>query len=370
MNSIQQAQQLGQSVWLDYIHRGLMTSGELKQLALMGITGLTANPTIMEKAIIGSTDYDEELLSLARAGKSNEQIYETLAIEDIRYAADLLLPVYKRSHGVDGYPCLEITPLLAYDTEGTIKESRRLFATIARPNVMVKVPATPQGIPAIRQLISEGINVNVTLIFSLAAYEKVKEAYISGLEDMIGKGQNPKKVVSVASFFLSRIDTAVDAQLQEMIKKGFGDCRPLQGKAAIASAKVAYKNFKDTFYGARFATLRKRGVHVQRLLWASTGTKNPAYSDVMYIEPIIGPETVNTMPLPTIEVFLNHGKAEVTIERGLKEAEETLKLLPAAGVNLKTITDELLADGVQAFVDSFLKLMAGIETKKAKLVTT
>jgi transaldolase/glucose-6-phosphate isomerase len=368
MNSIQQVQALGQSVWLDYIRRGLIKSGELKQLIEEGITGLTANPTILEKAIIGSTDYDAELRALRHNEKKNEEIYEIMAIEDIRQAADLLRPIYDRTHGADGYPCLEISPILAYDTTGSIKEARRLFAALERPNVMVKVPATPQGIPAIRQLTSEGININVTLIFSLDMYDQVKEAYIAGLEDLVKKGGNPAKVASVASFFLSRIDTAVDARLEALIKNGREDLRALLGKAAIASAKIAYKNFKSTFYSERSSALKSENAHVQRLLWASTSTKNPAYSDVMYVEPIIGPDTVNTMPLATIHAFLDYGKAEMTIEQGVAEAEKTLEALEKAGISLKDVTDKLLADGVKAFDDSFTKLMAGIDEKKSRLM--
>lgn len=367
-NPIQQAQKLGQGIWLDYIRRSLIKSGELKQLIDLGISGLTANPTILEKAIMGSTDYDEALLPLVQTGKSAAEIYEVLAIEDIRTSAHLMRSVYDRTGAADGYPCLEISPLVAYDTDGTIKESRRLFAALGRPNVMVKVPATPQGIPAIRQLTSEGINVNVTLIFSLDYYEQVKEAYISGLEDLVRKGGNPGKVASVASFFLSRIDTMVDNLLKERIKRGQGQLKSLLGKTAIASAKVAYKRFRDTFYGERFAALKTKGAHVQRVLWASTGTKNPAYSDMMYVEPLIGADTVNTIPLATIHAFLDHGHAEATLERGLPEAEQTLAALSAAGISLQEVTDKLLADGVKAFSDSFEKLVAGIEEKKAKLL--
>jgi transaldolase/glucose-6-phosphate isomerase len=368
MNNIQQVQQLGQSVWLDYIRRGLIKSGELKQLIDEGISGLTSNPTILEKAIIGSTDYDDELIKLAEAKKTDEQIYEIMAMEDIRSAADLLRPIYDRTAGADGFPSFEISPLLAYDTAGSIKEAKRLFTALQRPNVMVKVPATPQGIPAIRELISEGINVNVTLIFSLQMYDRVKEAYISGLEDLAKKGGDPTKVASVASFFLSRIDTMVDNQLEELVKKGRADLKPFQGKAAIASAKIAHKNFRNTFYGERFAALKAKKAHAQRLLWASTSTKNPAYSDVKYVEPLIGPDTVNTLPLVTIHAFLEHGKAERTIEQGIPDAEQAFEQLKQAGIDMDAVTGKLMADGVKAFEDSFNKLMAGIKDKKSRLV--
>ena len=370
MNSIHQVRQIGQSVWLDYIRRGLIKSGELRQLIDSGITGLTANPTILEKAIIGSTDYDDELFTLARAGRSNEEIYESLAIEDIRQSADLLRPIYDRTGGADGYACLEIVPSVAYDTEGTISEGKRLFAAIARPNVMVKVPATPEGIPAIRQLTSEGINVNVTLIFSLDVYERVQEAYIAGLEDLVRKGGDPGRVASVASFFLSRIDTAVDKQLEERIKGGEQELKILLGRAAIASARLAYIKLKEVFYGQRFAVLKAGNARVQRLLWASTGTKNPTYNDVMYVEPLIGPDTVNTMPPATIQAFLDHGKAEMSIENETEEAKRLPKGLALVGIRLEEITDTLLADGVKAFADSFRKLISGIEEKRSRLLTT
>ncbi|MBI2831214.1 MAG: bifunctional transaldolase/phosoglucose isomerase [Chloroflexi bacterium] len=369
MNAIQQAHQLGQAIWLDTIRRGMFKSGELKRLVDLGLTGLTANPTIMEKAIVGSTDYDEALASLAKKGKSAEEIYETLAIEDIRAVADLMRPIYDQTKGEHGYPSLEISPLVAYDTEGTIKEARRLFAALDRPNVMVKVPATPEGIPAIRQLVSEGINVNVTLIFSLDSYRHVMEAYISGIEDLIRNGGNPSRVASVASFFLSRIDTAVDSLLEERIRQGNERLKSLLGRAAIASARLAYRSFKNAFYGERFVLLKViKGTRLQRPLWASTGTKNLAYSDVMYVEPLIGPDTVNTMPLATLQAFLDHGRAELTIERDVDEAEQVLKSLAAAGISMEQVTAKLLADGVNAFSDSYEKLLAGIEEKKSRVL--
>lgn len=370
MNSIQQAQQLGQSVWLDYIQRGLIKSGELERLVQLGLTGLTANPTILEKAIMGSNDYDDELTTLGRSNKQAEQIYESLAIKDIRHSADMMRQAYDDTHYADGYPCLEISPLVAYDTEGTMREARRLFSALGRPNVMVKVPATPQGIPAIRRLTAEGINVNVTLLFSLDAYEEVKEAYIAGLEDLVRYRGDPRRVVSVASFFLSRIDTAVDTEVQQRIDRGEEKLKPLLGTTAIASAKLAYQRFKNTFYGERFAALKAKNAHVQRLLWASTGTKNPAYSDLKYVESIIGADTVNTMPLTTIHAFLDHGKVEMTMERDVSEAERSMQGLADVGISLKAINDKLLAAGVKSFDDSFIKLMAGIEQKRNVLAAS
>ncbi len=368
MNPIQETQRLGQAMWIDYIRRGLLKSGEFQRLIEQGISGVTSNPTIFEKAIVGSTDYDEALLACAKANMSAGQTYEVVALEDIRAAADYLRPIYNQTDGMHGYASLEVSPLLAYNTDGTIKEARRLFAALDRPNVLVKVPGTPEGIPAIRRLISEGINVNVTLLFSLEGYQQVREAYIAGLENLVQAGGNPNKVASVASFFLSRVDTAVDTQLQERIKQGEEQLKALLGKAAIASAKLAYQAFKDTFHSERFATLRTRGARVQRPLWASTGTKNPAYSDLLYIEPLIGTDTVNTMPPATINAFLEHGRVGATLEQELPEAEKTLASLAAADISMESVTAKLLADGVKAFADSFEKLLTGIEAKKAQLL--
>ena len=367
-NSIQEAQRLGQAIWYDNIRRGLLTSGEMRRLIEIGVTGVTSNPTIFEKAIAGSTDYDEALLALAKASRGNVETFEALAIEDIRATADLLRPVYERTGGSDGYVSLEVGPSLAHDTDGTIEEARRLFTALDRPNVMVKVPATPEGIPAIRYLIGEGINVNVTLIFSLDAYKQVREAYIAGLEDLARRGGDVSRVASVASFFLSRVDTAVDAILEERIRQGSEGLKALRGNAAISNARMAYHSFKATFDGDRFAALRGKGARVQRPLWASTGAKNPAYSDLMYVEPLIGPDTINTMPPATLMAFLEHGHAEGTIHQGIDEAGETLVALSGAGISMEQITDRLLADGVKAFADSFDKLIANIEEKKKQLL--
>lgn len=368
MNAIQEAQHQGQAIWLDYIRRGLLKSGEFQGLIEQGISGVTSNPTIFEKAIVGSTDYDEAILTLAKADKDTGEIYETLAVEDIRAAADLLRPLYDQTSGLHGYASLEVSPMLAHDTDGTIKEAKRLFAALNRPNVMTKVPATHEGIPAIRSLISEGININVTLIFSLDMYRQVMEAYIAGIEDLVKKGGNAVAVASVGSFFLSRIDTMVDTLLEERIRQGQERLKNLLGKAAIANAKLAYRAFRQTFDSERFAVLGAKGARVQRPLWASTGTKNPAYSDVMYVEPLIGPDTVNTMPPATISAFLQHGRAAATLGLDSSESEQTLADLAGAGISMESVTTKLLADGVKAFADSFEKLMAGIEEKKARLL--
>ncbi len=367
-DAIQEAQRLGQAIWYDNMRRGLLTSGELNRLIEQGVSGVTSNPTIFEKAIAGSTDYDEVLISLAQSGKSTEEIYEALVVADIRDAADLLRTVYNRTDGADGYACLEVSPALAHDTEGTISDARRLFTTLDRPNVMVKVPATPEGIPAIRSLIGEGINVNVTLIFSLDVYSQVMEAYISGLEDLAQSGRDLGGVASVASFFVSRVDAVVDGLLEERIRQGEKELTTLMGKAAIANAKLAYEAFTDTFADERFAVLRDKGARVQRPLWASTGTKNPAYSDLLYVESLVGPDTVNTVPPPTLTAFLEHGCVEATLEQDVTEAHQTTESLAATGISMDEVTTKLLSDGVKSFADSFDKLMANIEEKKGRLL--
>jgi len=368
VNPIVLTQQLGQSIWSDYIRRGLFHSGELQKMIDTGITGITSNPTIFERAIVGSTDYDEALLSLSHDSLSPNDVYEKLAIEDIRLAADMLHEIYDHSVGKDGYVSLEVSPKLSHDTEGTIEEARRLFTLLNRPNVMIKVPATPEGIPAFQQLIAEGINVNVTLIFSLAVYNNVREAYLQGLETLVGNGYNASHVASVASFFLSRIDSAVDTMLEAKIHRDNRNIKDLKGKTAIASAKLAYRDFQQTFQGSRWETLVSKGAHVQRPLWASTGTKNPAYSDVIYVESLIGPNTVNTIPPATMNAFLDHGHAESTLGISIEKAKVTLSSLKEAGIDLEQVTDTLLADGIKDFSDSFDRLLAGIKEKQSQLL--
>ena len=366
-NPVQDVQRLGQSIWYDNIRRGLLDSGELKRLIEMGVTGLTSNPTIFEKAIAGSTDYDEALTELARSDKSVDDSYEALVIEDIRNTADLLRPIYDRTNGVDGYASLEVSPKLAHDTAGTTAEARRLFGALDKPNVMIKVPATAEGIPAVRQLISEGININVTLIFSLEAYRQVMEAYITGLEEYIAGGGDPSRIASVASFFVSRVDTAVDALLEERMRQGGPDVKALMGKAAIANAKLAYREFQQVFGEERFSGLKGKQARPQRPLWASTSTKNPAYSDLMYVEALIGPDTVDTLPPATLTALLEYGKPGLTLAQGTEQAEEHLQALEKAGISMTQVTDKLLADGVKSFADSFDTLLANISEKMAKL---
>ena len=368
-NSLQELQGLGQSVWFDNIRRGFINSGELQRLIDLGVSGLTSNPSIFEKAITGSADYDEALLGLALNGSDAVEIFERLAMEDIQAAADLLRPIYERTAGGDGFASIEVSPHLANDTAGTVSEARRLHAELQRPNVMIKVPATPAGIPAIRALIGEGINVNVTLIFSLDAYAQVRDAYIGGLEDLAQAGGNPAGVASVASFFVSRVDGMIDGQLEGRIGEGASELEALMGKAAVANAKIAYRDFKQTFASDRFAALQSRGGRVQRPLWASTSTKNPEYSDVLYVDSLIGPDTVNTLPDVTLTAFLEHGNpVGDTIERDLDDAVRTIEALEDAGISMRGVTDALLADGVKAFADSFDALIANIEDKRARLI--
>ena len=368
-NTILDVQRLGQSIWYDNIRRGLIKSGELMALIDLGVTGVTSNPAIFEKAIAGSTDYDEALLELASGNKTSQELFEAFAIEDIRAAAGLLRPIYDRTGGVDGYASLEVSPNLAHDTEGTVAEAQRLFAALDRPNVMVKVPATPEGIPAIRSLIGQGININVTLIFSRDSYRQVAVAYIAGLEDLAKSGGDVGRVASVASFFVSRVDSAIDALLEESIRSGHSGLEPLLGREAIANAKLAYRDFMALFGESRFASLREKGARVQRPLWASTGAKNPAYSDVLYLDLLICPDTVNTVPPATLTAFIDHGQATNALEEGVEEAQRVIQALAGAGIDLDQVTDRLLADGLKGFAESFEKLMDNIEDKKARLLT-
>jgi len=366
-NIVHQAQRLGQSIWMDYISREMLVTGELERLINLGVVGVTSNPSIFEKAIATGADYDKDLAAAAKRSLSTKQAYELLALSDISTAADLLRPTYDMTDGRDGFVSLEVNPALAHDTKGTVEEARRLFASLGRPNVMIKVPATAEGIPAVRQLIGEGINVNVTLIFSLAMYGHMREAYIAGLEDRARQGNLITRTASVASFFVSRVDTAVDALLQEAVKRGNGSARDMLGKAAVANAKLAYEAYATIFGGERFQALRRLGARVQRPLWASTSTKNPAYSDLLYVEPLIGADTVNTLPPATLDALLGHGKASLTINQDMAGAHASMKGLEAAGVSMAQVTDKLLAEGVKAFADSFDKLLLNLEKKMALL---
>jgi len=360
-NKIEALSSFGQSIWYDNIQRAMLTSGELQQLIDKGVVGVTSNPTIFEKAIVGSKDYDPALRSMIKESNELNTLYESLVLEDIAATADLLLPVYERTKGLDGYVSLEVRPTLANDTEKTIKEARRLFSILNRPNVMIKVPATPQGIPAIETLTAEGINVNVTLIFSIPHYEAVAEAYLAGLEKRAANRQPLEKVASVASFFVSRVDTAVDQQLLKL------DESELLGKTGIANAKVAYTWFKEIFSGNRWDALVAKGARLQRPLWASTSTKNPAYPDTMYVDGLIGPYTVNTVPPVALQAFLDHGTVAASLESELEEARDHLAKLAELGVDLNAVTEKLQEDGVRAFANSFDSLMKGIAEKRDQL---
>jgi transaldolase/glucose-6-phosphate isomerase len=365
MNPLQSLQTYGQSVWLDYIRRSLLTSGELRRLVEEdGLRGVTSNPAIFEKAITGSTDYAEALRELAPSYPDAKALYEQVAIRDIQDAADVLRPVYDRTEGRDGYVSMEVAPALSHDTAGTLAEARRLWRQIDRPNAMIKVPAAPEGIPAIEQLIGEGINVNVTLLFAQETYERVARAYLAGLEKYAAQGGDVGRVASVASFFISRIDTAIDALLAERLKTAApGEralLRSLQGKVAIANAKQAYHLYGSIFRGDHWQALAARGARTQRLLWASTGTKNPAYRDVLYVEELIGPDTVDTVPPATFDAFRDHGRPRSSLTEDLEAACDTLETLDQVGISLAAVSEQLLADGLRLFEVAFDKLLGAI----------
>lgn len=363
MNPLKALQDYGQSVWLDYISRHLLVSGELQRLIDEdGLRGVTSNPAIFEKAITDSTDYRDALTALAGQPLKATALYERLAIQDIQAAADILRPVYDHTDGADGFVSLEVSPHLAYNTPGTVAEAKRLWSLVERPNLMIKVPATPEGLPAIEQLISEGVNVNVTLLFAQDVYERVTQAYIAGIERRLAQGGDVRRVASVASFFVSRIDTAVDAIIAGRLKTAQDAqeralLQSLAGKVAIANAKLAYQRYKEIFRGARWESLASQGARRQRLLWGSTSTKNPQYRDVLYVEELIGPNTVNTMPPATLEAFRDHGRPRPSLEEDIVGAHATLVALERAGISLQQVTDNLLAEGVRLFAEPFDKML-------------
>lgn len=371
-NNVFKARELGQSIWLDSISRDMLRSGELKKLVESGVSGVTSNPTIFEKAIADSDIYDDALVGYARDGASVETVFERLAIDDIRDAADVLKPAYDEASGKDGFVSIEVSPRLAYNTDGTIEEARRLWAAIDRPNVMIKVPGTPEGVPAIQQLISEGINVNVTLLFSINAYRDAANAYIQGVRNFMSAGKgSPMRIASVASFFVSRVDTAADKALGAKTPDGTHE---LSGKAGIANARVAYGEFLELFDitlgSGNFHPLATTGAQVQRPLWASTSVKNPEYPDTMYVDELMGPQTVNTVPAATLDAFVARGSVEDRLEPGLAEAKAVMDGIAAAGVSIDDVTSGLLEAGVKAFADSYDSLLGRISEKLGKLTPT
>jgi transaldolase len=357
----------GQSVWLDFIRRGFIQSGELKGLVVEdGLAGLTSNPAIFEKAIAHGSDYTEAICELVKTEKLvPKRIFELLASKDIQDAADVLAPVYGETSGRDGFVSLEVAPDLAHDTEGTLSEARRLWREVDRQNLMIKVPATPEGLPAIQTLLTEGINVNVTLLFAREVYENVALAFVEALEARVARGLSLEGVASVASFFVSRIDTSVDALLAKKLEGASGAGRSklesLVGKVAIANAKLAYRSYERIFSGPRWQALVARGAQPQRVLWASTGVKNPKYKDTLYVEELIGPNTVDTMPPETLASFRDHGRVAATLRQGLSEAERVLSDLASVGISLDQVTDELLVDGVKKFSEPYTALLHAVE---------
>jgi transaldolase len=373
-NNLLEVMKLGQSIWFDNIRRAMISGGDLQKMVEEDdLRGVTSNPTIFEKAIVGSTDYDEQFRSLAESGQSATQIYEALVSQDIGRAADILRPVYDRTNALDGYISLEVDPRLAYDTKGTIEEAERLFKALHRPNVMIKIPASQEGLPAIEESIYRGLNINITMIFSIDNYLQVAERFIKGLERRAAEGNSIERIASVASFFVSRVDTAIDADLD---KRALAAATPeerqrlegLRGRAAIANAKLAYEKFREIFHSPRFAALVAKGAQPQRCLWASTGTKNPQYSDVLYVENLIGPETVNTMPPATYKAFQEHGRARLTLEENVDESRALIAQLAELGIDMAAVTDKLQQDGLKAFVGSFDALLQSIEAKRAALI--
>jgi transaldolase len=370
VNPLLQLKAYGQSVWYDNIDRAQLVSGQFKRLLDEdGVVGVTANPTIFQKSVSHGEAYDEQMIQLIKEGKSTIEIYETLIMKDIRTVADLLRPIYDRTNRQDGFVSLEVSPDLAHDTERTLSEVRRFWKTVDRPNLLIKIPATPEGIPAIQQALTEGININITLIFSLDNYREVVDAYLSALEERNAEGKDISHIASVASFFVSRVDTLVDKLLEDRIKASSDSVeqqklKSLEGKAAIANARLVYQEFKRIFGTPRFETLKHSGAHMQRPLWASTSTKNPAYRDVLYAEELIGPDTVDTMPLETIENFRDHGRVSRTIENNIPQAKTEFAALEEIGIHYDQVTQQLQDEGVQKFADSFHELFAGIESKK------
>ncbi|MBD1869776.1 transaldolase [Oculatella sp. FACHB-28] len=371
-NHLLEIKQYGQSIWMDNLSRDLIQSGELKQLVeTKGISGITSNPAIFEKAIAGNAVYDGDIEAGIRAGKSVQEIYESLIFDDIRNACDILRPVYESSNGLDGYVSIEVPPSIAHDSEMTTSEAKRYYEAIGKENVMIKIPGTESGLPAVKATIAEGINVNITLLFSVQSYINTAWAYIEGLEARAAKGEDISKIASVASFFLSRIDINIDERIEQKLKEGTdrlekeAKLRQVMGKVAIANAKIAYQEYKKIFGGDRWQALAAKGAKVQRLLWASTSTKNPDYSDVMYVDELVGPETVNTLPPATIEACADHCDVASRIETDVDKAYNLIESLkdPDIDINLDEVMDELLTEGIDKFVKPFESLMKSLQEK-------
>ena len=367
-NPLKELLVFGQSVWLDYIRRNLFTTGELQRLVNEdGLRGMTSNPAIFEKAIAGSTDYAQELQELAkRKDLDAKGVYELLAIHDIQKAADVLRSVYLESKRRDGYVSLEVSPGLAHKTKETVEEARRLWKAVGRENVMIKVPGTAEGIPAFQELIGEGININVTLLFSQEVYKRVAEAYIAGLEQLSARGGDVSKIASVASFFISRIDSSVDAIVGEHLKASKDpreqeQLKSILGKVAIANGKQTYVSYQTMFSGDRWKALAAKGAQTQRVLWASTSTKNPSYRDVLYVEELIGPDTVNTIPPATLDAFRDHGRPRPSLTEDIESANRTMETVAKVGISMKEVTDKLTDDGVRLFAEAFDKLLKAVE---------
>jgi transaldolase len=368
MNPLKALSEQGQSVWLDFMRRSLVTTGELQRLIDNdGLKGLTSNPTIFQKAVEGSEDYDDLFQEWAPRGASAGEVFEALAIRDIGDAARIFRPVWEQTRHRDGYCSIEVTPTLAHDTQGTVAEARRLWKKLGVPNVMVKIPGTVEGVPAIEQCVSDGLNINVTLLFSQDAYVAVAEAYIRGLEKRAARGEDVSQSASVASFFVSRIDTLVEKIIASREKTATPQQRALfdevTGKVAIANAKQAYQKYKKLFSGPRWQALADKGAKTQRVLWASTGTKNPKYSDVLYVDELIGPDTVNTIPPATLDAFRDHGKVRRTLDQGLDQADAVMGKLEQSGISMKAVTDQLVDEGVKSFSDSFHQLISAVESR-------
>ena len=370
-NALLGLQKYGQSVWLDYIRRNIILNGDLQKLIDQdGLRGITSNPSIFEKAIAGSNDYTDLLTQLGKQGLPTGEIYEHIVVRDIQDSADKLLPVYKSTNRRDGYVSLEVSPTLARDMQGTIEEARRLWKAVNRPNIMIKVPGTPEGVEPVRRLTSEGLNINITLLFAQEAYIAVAEAYLDGLEAALKAGKDISGIASVASFFVSRIDTLVDSNIDERLKTAKGDdvqlLESLRGKVAIANAKQAYRYYQKMIESPRWKALAARGAQSQRLLWASTSTKNPKYRDVLYIEELIGPDTVNTIPPATMDAFRDHGVLRRTLDSDLAAADKTMSDLEKAGISMKQVTAKLLDDAIRLFDDAFTQLHKVVEQKRAQ----